>query len=177
MTYDIRCTYRLPRWLSGKRICLPMQGMREMQVPSLGGKLSWRMTWHPTPVFLPGESHGQRSLAGCSPQGRRESDTTGRLGTQVRGSSLCCHLSLSVAYARAFLCCHCFSRVNCKCVYPLVQAGCPTKPPPWGARSVSRFTLAGGFRVPSPKSLSHPYWLLCCFLAGSGGGLEIRAAD
>ena len=29
-----------------------------------------------TPVFLPGESHGQRSLAGCSPQGRKELDTT-----------------------------------------------------------------------------------------------------
>ena len=29
----------------------------------------WRRTWHPTPVFLPGESHGQRSLVGCSPRG------------------------------------------------------------------------------------------------------------
>ena len=35
----------------------------------------------PTPVFLPGESHGQRSLAGYSPQGRKESDTTERLHT------------------------------------------------------------------------------------------------
>ena len=32
--------------------------------------------WQPTPVFLRGESHGQRSLAGYSPQGRRESDMT-----------------------------------------------------------------------------------------------------
>ena len=31
------------------------------------GKIPWRRTWQPTPVFLPGESHGQRSLAGCSP--------------------------------------------------------------------------------------------------------------
>ena len=30
----------------------------------------------PTPVFLPEESHGRRSLAGCSPRGRKESDTT-----------------------------------------------------------------------------------------------------
>ena len=35
-----------------------------------------RRQWHPTPVLLPGESHGQRSLAGCSPWGRKESDTT-----------------------------------------------------------------------------------------------------
>ena len=32
--------------------------------------LSWRRPWHPTPVLLPGKSHGQRSLVGCSPWGR-----------------------------------------------------------------------------------------------------------
>ena len=32
--------------------------------------------WHPTPGLLPGKSHGQRSLVGCSPWGRKESDTT-----------------------------------------------------------------------------------------------------
>ena len=36
----------------------------------------WRRQWHPTPVLLPGKSHGQRSLVGCSPWGRWESDTT-----------------------------------------------------------------------------------------------------
>ena len=35
--------------------------------------------WHPTPVLLPGKSHGRRSLVGCSPWGRQESDTTERL--------------------------------------------------------------------------------------------------
>ena len=35
--------------------------------------------WHPTPVLLPGQFHGQRSLVGCSPWGREESDTTERL--------------------------------------------------------------------------------------------------
>ena len=35
--------------------------------------------WLPTPVFLPGEFHGQRSLVGYSPWGRKESDTTERL--------------------------------------------------------------------------------------------------
>ena len=39
----------------------------------------WRRQWHPTPVFLPGESHGRRSLVGCSPWGSEESDTTERL--------------------------------------------------------------------------------------------------
>ena len=39
------------------------------------GKIPWRRAWQPTPVFLPGESHGQRSLAGYRPYGRTESDT------------------------------------------------------------------------------------------------------
>ena len=39
----------------------------------------WRRQWHPTPVLLPGKSHGRRSLVGCSPWGRKESDTTERL--------------------------------------------------------------------------------------------------
>ena len=38
-----------------------------------------RRQWHPTPVLLPGKSHGQRSLVGCSPWGRYKSDTTERL--------------------------------------------------------------------------------------------------
>ena len=40
------------------------------------GKISWRRQWQPTPAFLPGKSHGQRSLIGYSPWGCRESDTT-----------------------------------------------------------------------------------------------------
>ena len=38
--------------------------------------MHWRRKWQPTPVFLPGESQGQRSLVGCRPWGRTESDTT-----------------------------------------------------------------------------------------------------
>ena len=38
----------------------------------------WRRQWHPTPVLLPGKSHGQRSLVGCRPWGRKESDMTER---------------------------------------------------------------------------------------------------
>ena len=40
------------------------------------GKIPWRRAWQPTPVFLPGELHGQRSLAGYSPQDCKESDMT-----------------------------------------------------------------------------------------------------
>ena len=48
--------------------------MRETRVRSLGGKIPWRSKWHPTPVFLPGKSHGLRSLVGYRPWGRKESE-------------------------------------------------------------------------------------------------------
>ena len=41
--------------------------------------LYWQRQRHPTPVLLPGKSHGRRSLAGCSPWGRKESDMTEQL--------------------------------------------------------------------------------------------------
>ena len=47
-----------------------------------GGGINWEVgtdTMAPTPVLLPGKSHGRRSLVGCSPWGRRRSDTTERL--------------------------------------------------------------------------------------------------
>ena len=50
------------------RLLLPMQ---EMQVRSLGRGKSWQRKGQPTPVFLPGESQGWRSLVGYSPLGRR----------------------------------------------------------------------------------------------------------
>ena len=43
---------------------------------SLFSFMHWRRKWQPTPVFLPGESEGQRSLVGCHLWGRTESDTT-----------------------------------------------------------------------------------------------------
>ena len=53
-----------------------LPAMQETQVQSLGWGDPWRRKWQPTPVFLPGESQGQRSLVGYSPWDRRESDTT-----------------------------------------------------------------------------------------------------
>ena len=47
------------------------------------GKILWRRAWQSTPVFLPGESHGQRSLAGYSPWGYKESDVTEQLSLSL----------------------------------------------------------------------------------------------
>ena len=53
------------------------QGMQEMWVDPWVRKMPWRKEWQPTPVFLPREFHGQRSLSsGYSPQGHNRSDMT-----------------------------------------------------------------------------------------------------
>ena len=57
-------------------VCLPMQETWDVGSIPFVWKIPWRRAWQHTPVFLPGESHGQRSLAGYSPWGSRESDKT-----------------------------------------------------------------------------------------------------
>ena len=73
----------LPWWLNWCRICLHCGNW----VLSWVGKIPWRRTRQPTPVFLPGESHGQRSLAGYSLWGCKESDMTQQLSTAQSDSS------------------------------------------------------------------------------------------
>ena len=67
-----RGTYGFPvlRW---ERICLQC---RRPRFDPWVGKIPWRREWQPTPVFLPGESQGRRSLVGCRLWGRTEPGTT-----------------------------------------------------------------------------------------------------
>ena len=66
----------LPRWCSGKEPACRCRRHKRRGFDPWVGKIPWRRAWLPTPVFLPGESHGQRSLAGYSPWGHKELDTT-----------------------------------------------------------------------------------------------------
>ena len=66
----------LPWWFSGKESTCPH---RRHRLDPWVGKIPWRRKWQPTPVFLPGEFHGQRSLADYSAWGRKESDKTEQL--------------------------------------------------------------------------------------------------
>ena len=50
--------------------------MQETQVQSLGQEDPWRKEWLPTPIFLPGKSHGQKSLMAYSLWGHKELDKT-----------------------------------------------------------------------------------------------------
>ena len=71
------------------RICLQCKSHRRHRFDPWVRKIPRRRTWQPTPVFLPGESHGQRSLTDHSPQGRKKSDTTQQLSkAQPRGMCL-----------------------------------------------------------------------------------------
>ena len=61
---------------SGKESACQCRRHKRHRFDPLIGKIPWRRKWQPTPVFLPGESHGQRSLVGYSPWGRKGSDMT-----------------------------------------------------------------------------------------------------
>ena len=70
---------RLPRWCSSEE---PAANLLDVgSIPGLG-KIPWRRQWQPIPVLLPGKSHGQRSLAGYSPQSCKESNMTEHAGVQ-----------------------------------------------------------------------------------------------
>ena len=105
------------------------------------GKIPWRRKWQPTPVFLPGESHGRRSLVGYSPRGRKESDTiellhfhfhTPNILVSNWGVSLG-HILLLCSFFSCFCCCRnyvlgvlCVFDVNFRVLIHPIEA-----PPEW----------------------------------------------
>ena len=83
----------------------------EMHVQSLGWKDPLEKEWQPTPVFLPGKSHGQRSLAGYSPWGHKELDTTEHMHTHI-ACIKSFFLFIVELYSMVWVC-------NCLFVHPL----------------------------------------------------------
>ena len=68
------CTVALmgfPGGPSGKESACQCRKQKRRRFDPWVAKIPWRRKWHPTPVFLPGESHGQRSLVGYSPWGHK----------------------------------------------------------------------------------------------------------
>ena len=65
----------LPRWLSGKESTYPCRWHKRGGFDPWVGKIPWRRKWQHTPGFLPGESHGLRSLAGYRVHGIAKSWT------------------------------------------------------------------------------------------------------
>ena len=86
----------LPRWISGKESSCQCKRHRRLRFDAQVGRIPWRRKWQPTPVFLPGESHGERSLVACSPWGHKELNRTEvtahpLLGLQADGGATSCH--------------------------------------------------------------------------------------
>ena len=104
-THAFTCTNKHPYmqksggFLGGPMVKESTFQCRRLVFDSSIGKILWRRNWHPTPVFLPGKSHGQRSLVGCSPWGHKELDTTMALSKHA-----CIHVHELHTYTNAHLC-------------------------------------------------------------------------
>ena len=123
----------------------------ETWVRSLGQEVPWRRAWQTSPVFLPGKSHGQRSLAGYSPWGSKESDTTEELSPSFTSFILffiCFNWRLiTLQYCSGF--CHPLTWIShgCTCVpNPEPPSHLPPHPIPQGHPS-----------APALSTLSHAW--------------------
>ena len=88
----------LPWWLRRQRISLQY---------GRPGFDPWKKDWLPTPVFLSGKTHGQRSLVGYSPWGRKESDRTERLSTARHNIYVMIQTIPSLSVLCVCCCCYC----------------------------------------------------------------------
>ena len=102
----------LPSGVSGKEPACQWRRCERHAFSPWVGKIPWRKAWQPTPVVLPRECPGQRSLSGCSPWGRKESDTTDVTAHTTEGQStphpLTCSLFLLSFLGSTQHCLACF---------------------------------------------------------------------
>ena len=75
-----------PGGASGKKPASQCRRYKRCRFEPWVGDIPWRRKWQPTPVFLPGESYAQSSLAGYSPWGHKELDTTEWLSTRAHNT-------------------------------------------------------------------------------------------
>ena len=83
----ILTTYKPALWLRGKKSACQCRSWKRCGFDPWVGKIPWNRKWQPAPVFLPGKSHGQRSLVGYSPCGCKELDTTEHTHTSPKPAS------------------------------------------------------------------------------------------
>ena len=93
--------WAMAHWVAEGRARLKWLSMHCGSVFILRCVFTWSRKWHPTPVLLSGKSHGKRSLVGCSPWGRKESDTTERLHFHL---SLSCIEKEMATHSSVFAC-------------------------------------------------------------------------
>ena len=144
---------RLPWWLSGKESACNAGELG--WIP--GSRIPWRKKWQLTAVFLPGKSHGQRSLVSYNPWGRKESDKTQRLNNNHGADKK--NENLSVAKSFIIPCNKLFRLPGQPLVAGLLMSSLVFLP--WG---LTLSTLQGGQHLLSPfewtGASSSPYLIL-----------------
>ena len=110
-----RASVGLPWWLSGKESICQCRRHKRCGFDPWVWKIPWRRKWQPTPVFLPGKCHGQRSLEGYSPWGSRVKH---ELVTEHEHKSLCEHKHSSSGL---------FSFIFFGCAQAMWDLGFPTR--------------------------------------------------
>ena len=94
--------------------------MQKTRLDPQVGKIPWRREWQPTPVLLPGESQGPRSLVGYSPGGLQDSDTTEPLALPVL---LLAYLSLGITSREQLLALRVYSDPFSKLIHSQPPSG------------------------------------------------------
>ena len=93
----------LPKWRSGKESSCLRRRRKKWGFNSWVGKILWSRKWQPTPVFLPGKLHGQRSPVGYSPGGHKQLDiiehTQIIFKSQQASLMNCCSKAIPMLYA------------------------------------------------------------------------------
>ena len=88
--HDLGYLPECPQWLGASLVTDSKESAYKCRRPRFKARtIPWRRKWLPTPVFLPGKSHGQRNVVGYSPWSHKESDST---------ESLSCSLSYFISY-------------------------------------------------------------------------------
>ena len=95
MHIDIHRPFRASLWLRGKESTCQCRKCRRCGLDLWVRKIHWSRKWQPTPVFLHGKVQGQRSLAGYSPWGCKQSDTTEQLNDSLDINTLVVGFKLS----------------------------------------------------------------------------------
>ena len=114
------------------------------------GKILWRRKWQLTPVFLPGESHGRRSLVGYSPRGHKRSDMTERLQFQFQFQTMVGGNEDNGDLLQKVPCTHCYTQCPHPCSRPLPTHACTR----------DSWTLTGKSRSVSRTVTAPLFWVL-----------------
>ena len=127
-------------------------------IPGLG-RIPWRMEWQPTPVFLPGEFHEQRSLVGYSPWGCRDSHMTEQL-TLSLSLSIAKHADLSTISVGWIVAATAESPQSCLSLWDPIDCS----PPVSSAHGILQARILDGLPCPPLQEIFLTWGLNLCLL-------------